>query len=111
LRSKFRDDSKRADQARWGRLYQEGKTLWNPDRLVRHPIWLTIMLAGFLAMGVGSYFTLFVTTSSRTWGLVLIASCLIVGCMGSIWAADDMERWAAASEDEDTPSEDDYREV
>jgi hypothetical protein len=31
--------------------------------------------------------------------------------MGSIWAADDMERWAAASEDEDTPSEDDYREV
>jgi hypothetical protein len=69
------------------------------------------MLAGFLAMGVGSYFTLFVATSSRTWGLVLISGCLIVGCMGSIWAADDRERWAATSEGEDTPSEDDYKDV
>jgi hypothetical protein len=31
--------------------------------------------------------------------------------MGSIWAADDRERWAATSEGEDTPSEDDYKDV
>ena len=105
MRTKYRDDSKRADQVRWERLRQEGKTTSNPDRLVRHPIWLMLMAVGFLAMSVGGYFIIWVPNSSWTWGLVTIVGCLIVGCIGSIWAQDDLDRWAETSEDEDVSSE------
>ncbi|MCU0852249.1 MAG: hypothetical protein MUC90_03200 [Thermoplasmata archaeon] len=107
MRSKFRDDSKPADQARWERLRREGKTTVNPDRLVKHPIWIMVILAGLLAVGVGSYFIRYVPASSRAWGLVVVAGCLIVGCMASIWVQDDLENEAATSEDEDMPSEED----